>query len=180
MLYHCNANNRARYALGQGEMGRNTLVVFGINPSVASDQRTDPTWTRVQRMSQLKGFSGVLLLNIYPQRATFIRDLPPRRAYAPWHRENQQIIQNLFEEYSFEYIWCAWGNLIESRGYLPRCLEDIYQIICSTNVRWLRAGAFTKQGHPKHPLARGKQAFHYQEKLLPFCMESYLKNGCSQ
>ena len=44
------------------------------------------------------------------------------------------------------------GDLIETRDYLFKCLEDIYLELMDFNVKWIRFGDLTKKGHPHHPL----------------------------
>ena len=67
-LYEKNRNNTARYILG--ETGKKPLVCVGINPSTAAPNNLDRTLTNVKRFSELNGYDGWLMLNVYPQRST--------------------------------------------------------------------------------------------------------------
>ena len=67
-LYKKNRDNSARYILG--EAGRKPLVCVGINPSTAEPNNLDRTLTNVRRFSELNGYDGWLMLNVYPQRST--------------------------------------------------------------------------------------------------------------
>lgn len=176
VLYIKDRKNKARFVLSNGQISENTLWAIGINPSVASDTQSDPTWTRVQKMATYQNFDTVVLINVYPQRATYIKDLPAHRPYFPLHRANLQEIQKLVEPLNSPKIWAAWGNLIEARPYLPKCLLDVYEILQKKSPQWFKVGEFTSKGHPKHPLARGKKAFRYEENFQEFDMYKYLEN----
>lgn len=175
MLYRKDHKNKARFVLGNCLASEKALITVGINPSIASDTQSDPTWSRVQKMAAYKGFGGAILINIYPQRATYIKDLPPHRANYRLHRTNLTEIQRLILPLSELHLWAAWGNLIEARKYFPACLKDIYEVIQSKTNHWYCLDQVTERGHPKHPLARGKNAFRYEQAFQSFDMNQYLK-----
>ena len=60
--------NKMRYALGS-DNGK-ILYVIGVNPSVASASKLDPTVTNVKKFAELLGYDSFIMLNLYPQRAT--------------------------------------------------------------------------------------------------------------
>jgi len=76
IIYSKSPDNKYRYALGT--KGKKTLYCFGINPSTATPEKYDPTVTRVKKVALKNGFDSVVMLNIYPLRATNPDDLPER------------------------------------------------------------------------------------------------------
>jgi hypothetical protein len=148
-LYEKNKDNSARYILG--EVGKKPLVCIGINPSTAEPNNLDRTLANVKRFSELKGYDGWLMLNVYPQRATDPNGL---------HNQLDMKLHSLNLKYISEYlskleqvdIWAAWGTLITKRKYLYDALSDIVDILNGIEVRWVRIGKASKDGHPHHPL----------------------------
>ena len=75
-IYHSDQNDQWRYTLGRS--GARPLLVIGLNPSTATQEKLDPTVTRVEKVAQQCEFDGFVMLNLYPVRATDPKDLPPR------------------------------------------------------------------------------------------------------
>ena len=148
-IYDNAHKNNYRYALG--DKGKNTLFVFGVNPSTATDKFLDPTIRNVKIFSDILKFDSFVMLNLYPLRATNPKELPVK------HDEKQHQ-KNLY--YIKKYmvinptIWCAWGNLIESRDYLKACLYDIKKSLSRYKPEWIKYGNLTKLGHPQHPVRK--------------------------
>jgi len=147
MFYKINPQDTARFALG--ELGAKNLIVFGVNPSTATETSFDQTIRRVQGYSREHEFDGWLMLNLYPQRTTDPRGLHTEVDLA-LHAENMQKIEEVLG-LTQDYTLCAaWGNLMKERSYLGTCLECINEIIGERN--WHSIGEPTKEGHPRHPL----------------------------
>ena len=164
MLYQTNSDNTARFTLG--ELGMRNLVVFGVNPSTATDQIFDQTIRRIKGYSRTHGYEGWLMLNLYPQRATNPKGLH-MEVDLRLHAENmEQIAQALALAQDFT-LCAAWGQVIRERDYLTTCLECISRSI--SDREWHSIGEPTKEGHPRHPLyVRGAtplQLFNVQEYL---------------
>lgn len=68
-IYINSSTNLERYVLGY-VTGNNPFIVFGINPSYATPTKLDPTLKQVDLMSRRFGYTGWIMLNIYPQRST--------------------------------------------------------------------------------------------------------------
>lgn len=163
MLYKTNADSTARFALG--ELGAKNLVVFGVNPSTATDTQFDRTIHRVESYSHAHGFDGWLMLNLYPQRATNPLNLHIERNDV-LHGENLEIITQYLQDMPNSTLCAAWGGIIERREYLLHCLTDIVSALAQHP--WHRIGEPTKSGHPRHPLyVREATA------LQPFDVQSY-------
>ncbi|MBK97323.1 MAG: hypothetical protein CL672_00845 [Balneola sp.] len=163
---------KTRYSLGK--RGSRPFVCFGVNPSIATPERLDPTVASVARFARDHGYDGWLMLNLYPQRATN-PDKMHKKFQPILHQENLYWIRHYLHEFSQQsqvHVWCAWGTLIEKRPYLLRCLSDIHEGINSFNLDFYTRGSRSKKGHPHHPLYLRKDA-----PLDPFNFSNYLKNA---
>ena len=147
-LYEKNENNTVRYVLGT--VGKNPLVCFGINPSTAEPGNLDPTVRRVQLISEAEGYDSFIMFNIYPQRATDPKMLH-KVADMQIVNENEMFLSKIVDGRKLD-IWAAWGNLIESRAYLPTLRERIMNLHALKYCKWLKRGPLTYKGHPRHPL----------------------------
>ena len=58
-----------------GEVGTNTIICFGINPSTANDIKDDPTISKIRKIASENNCDGWIMLNLYPQRATNPNDM---------------------------------------------------------------------------------------------------------
>lgn len=153
-----------RYVLGT--KGDKTLTVFGINPSTATDEKSDPTISRLNTYLKKYGFDSFKMLNICPLRATYPDSLPPLLD-GDVHKRNLAEIKSALADTSA--ILCAWGNLIFKRQYLPDCFKDISEIISQSQIPVYCLGK-TNSGNPRHPLARVKTP----EQLAAFDIDGYV------
>ena len=154
-----------RYVLGT--KGCNTLIVFGINPSTATAEKSDKTISSVNTYLKKYGFDSFKMLNIYPVRAT-CPDKLPYTLDEEIHKQNLTEIQSAINNASA--ILCAWGNLIFKRQYLPECFGDIAEIIVNSKIPTYCLG-LTSSENPRHPLAREKTP----DRLTAFDVNAYLK-----
>lgn len=152
-----------RYVLGT--KGNNTLIVFGINPSTATAEKSDPTIARMDTYLKKYGYDSFKMLNIYPLRATK-PDTLPMMPDIEIHKQNIKEIKAALDNASA--VLCAWGNLIFKRQYLKDYFENIAEIICNLQIPTYCLG-MTKSGNPRHPLARMKTP----DKLINFDIDSY-------
>lgn len=147
-IYKNNQDNSARFALGR--TGKNPLFIFGINPSTANDQILDPTMRKVEVFALRNGFDGLVMLNIYPLRSSYPKNLP-LSCNKSLHWQNIEVIQRYLQSAERPIVWTAWGNSIKERFYLAECLIEIAKNIDTTSVDWQHCGSLTKLGHPRHP-----------------------------
>ncbi len=166
-LFENNSDNSARYILG--EKGSNPLVCVGINPSTAEPDNLDRTLTNVRTFSQIHGYDGWLMLNVYPQRATYPKDLHDELD-KELHAANLEQIAAYLSKYKSVDIWAAWGTIINKRKYLASALKDIAEKLEDINARWVRIGKVSKYGHPHHPLY-----LSHKSPVESFDIEGYLK-----
>lgn len=160
------SGKNVRYVLGT--KGGNTLIVFGINPSTATAEKSDPTISRIDTYLKKYGYDSFKMLNVYPLRATNPDSLPTVPD-AEIHKQNIKEIKEALNDSSA--VLCAWGNLIYKRKYLKACFADIAEIICNSKLP-VYCLETTKSGNPRHPLARTKMP----DKLISFDINSYRKN----
>src|SRR5574344_725884 len=73
-IYEASKDNTLRFVLGFENT--NPLIVIGVNPSTADDQKPDATIRRVLGYVKRNNFNGFLMINIYPFRSTNPNNLP--------------------------------------------------------------------------------------------------------
>ncbi len=148
-LYVPNTYQEYRYLLGT--RGERPLLCIGVNPSTAVPGNLDNTLKSVERVALHNGFDSFLMCNVYAQRATrpgdMERELNPRL-----HEENLAAFAYALSLSDAPAVWAAWGNIIEQRPYLPRCVQDMAELGRRYGARWYTAGARSRRGHPHHPL----------------------------
>ena len=166
-LYEKNNDNSARYILG--EAGKKPLVCVGINPSTAEPNNLDRTLTNVRRFSEINGYDGWLMLNVYPQRSTDPNGLHTELD-EKLHSLNLNHIADYLSKYDEVDVWAAWGTLIGKRKYLGDALRDIVEGLNGVGVRWVNIGKVSKNGHPHHPLY-----LSHKSKVEPFDIDGYLR-----
>lgn len=158
-----------RYILGT--RGQRPLICIGVNPSTAEPDNLDPTLQSVQRIAAGNGYDSFIMFNVYAQRATRPRDMEPARNEA-LHRENMAAFEYILQNGGdAPAVWAAWGNIIETRGYLKDCVLDMIDIGRRYGARWYTAGKRSVKGHPHHPLYLRKDS-----GLDPFDAAAYCEN----
>ena len=148
-LYVPNTYSEYRYILGT--RGQKPLICVGINPSTAAPDALDPTLQSVQRIALSNGYDSFLMFNVYAQRATRPDDME-RTLNPELHAENRKAFRYLLSLSPAPAVWCAWGNVIEKRDYLARCVGDFLTDGQAVEAQWFSAGPLLKSGHPHHPL----------------------------
>lgn len=149
-VYETDDLNKYRFALGS--LSEKTLFCFGINPSVADDKVPDPTIRRVMGFAERNGYTGFVMFNLYPQRATNHNDLP-EEADLQIIQQNIEIISKIISQQQTSDILLAWGELFYSRKYFVDCLKQIHENLKSYSVNWFRIGDLLKKSRqPRHPL----------------------------
>ena len=139
-----------RYILGT--RGMKPLICIGINPSTAEPGNLDPTLKSVERIAAANGFDSFIMFNVYAQRATRPQDME-REMNPALHRENMAAFAYVLAHAGpAPAVWAAWGNIIETRGYLKDCLMDMLDLGRRYGAVWYTAGPRSKRGHPHHPL----------------------------
>lgn len=141
-------NDKARYVLRKD--GERPLIVVGLNPSTANEDKPDATMRRVMGLAERNGFDGFIMLNLYPQRTTRPEGLD-REMNDGLHQENLRQIKEALKDVSKPTVLLAFGNYIGLRQYLKTCLRDIVAAMADKQPRYVQIGEPTKWGNPLHP-----------------------------
>lgn len=138
-----------RYVLQQN--GKKTLVVLGVNPSTANDEKTDPTIDTVLRIVRdNKGYDSFAMINLYPKRTPKVSNLPSEKEFnANEMKKNCEYIRELVK--NNKDVLLAFGNCIEERKYLTTCFKNIVETIKDLKPNY-KVIALTGDGNPCHPL----------------------------
>ena len=168
-LYVPNHYSEYRYILGT--TGKKPLICIGINPSTAKPNDLDNTLKSVERIALGNGFDSFIMFNVYAQRATRPEDMD-KELNERLHNENMKAFDYILSLYEGENpaVWAGWGNIVEMRPYLKKCLRDMVDISKKYNAKWYSVGAISKKGHPHHPLYLKKDS-----TTDIFDMEKYLE-----
>ncbi len=157
-----------RYILGT--RGKNPLICIGINPSTAAPDALDNTLKSVERIADGNGYDSFIMFNVYAQRATRPQDME-REMNPALHRENMAAFAYVLSlSEGTPSVWAAWGNIIETRGYLKQCVSDMIDIGGLYGAAWYTAGPRSRRGHPHHPLYLKKDS-----GLDPFDAQAYVQ-----
>ena len=163
-------NEGFRYILGTS--GKKPLVVFGINPSTADAEKSDPTIGVIKNLvtkgpASNCGYDSFLMLNVYPARATDPKALKIIGFNPEYRDENLKVIRFIIREFPDSEILAAWGNSIDIKTDigLQLRLKEILDIV--PKDKWVIRGRPTASGNPHHPL-RVKR----EEPLVPVRLDS--------
>ncbi|MGX3045595.1 DUF1643 domain-containing protein [Helicobacter sp. T3_23-1056] len=160
---------KCRFVLGNAS-AKNPLLCIGLNPSLATDKKSDPTIKKIQQIIKNTGkYDGLIMLNIYPLIATKPSDLL-QDDLCIIALDNYHHIENIFNSYLENDILACWGDNILLREYLLICLKWIYELSnnINPNRKWLCLN-LTQKGNPTHPLYQPNDCV-----LMPFDMASYI------
>jgi hypothetical protein len=164
--------------------GEGTVLFVMLNPSTADANKNDPTIRRCIRFGQRWGYDKLVVANLYALRATNPRALrtepEPVGAILPTtHLRdgagnviekrgvniNDEWLRGLSADPSLMRVICAWGHL---GTHAQRERADRVFDILSTHYAPIKCLGLTKDGFPKHPLARGKHYVSYDDEPVVF------------
>ena len=137
-----------RYALIKE--GKRKLFVFGVNPSTATDKKSDPTMRKVKKFAENFGFDGYAMLNLYSLRCTKPYALP-KEINEELHQKNLKCIKEVIGNTKNPVVLFAFGNPINAAPYLRKCFKDIVTMLKPLCPQWKQLGTLTKAGNPRHP-----------------------------
>lgn len=167
-IYTNSPDNLLRYSLGNA--GANPLLVIGLNPSIATNEKSDTTISKVNKVAKISGFDGFVMLNLYPERATDYSALP-LEMNPEIYNSNLSIIEKIVASQVNPTIWAAWGESVNAREYFLKAGKDLSNKLRKYKVSWMKFGELTKSGHPRHP-----SRISYEWKLSSFDIEKYFNN----
>lgn len=129
---------------------------FGINPSKADAQEDDPTVRKWAGFTKTWGGSRFIVGNVWPLRATYVRDLANATKWAHIDRENWAHLLRIATE--ADVLVPCWGDRKKApawiRGDMDKTLAWLLTIGGATG-KAVRCFGKTKGGDPMHPLMLG-------------------------
>lgn len=131
--------------------GELPLIVVGLNPSTADETCPDPTVRKMIGFAERAGYDGLVVLNLSSERATDKQKLAAHLDET-MHRRSLQVVQEVVVRYPNADIWAAWGDGVEVRPYLRRCIGDFFEVFQMNRGKRLKIGSLTAKGNPRHPL----------------------------
>lgn len=144
-------------------VNRPLLPVCMVNPSTADAWINDPTILALCKIAARWGFDGLYVVNLFALRSSSPAAL--RDVTDPIGPENEKHISDALDT-TFRlgiYMLAAWGN----NGTFCHRSEWMKREAKRHGVKLVSLG-LTKDGHPKHPLARGLHRIAPDQVPEPF------------
>jgi hypothetical protein len=118
-----------------------SMLMIGLNPSIATAYKLDPTLTRFSGFGTREGCTGILVANLYAFVSTDPRGLG--KVADPVGPENDRYIVEASAR--ADIIVCAWGAHPMAAKRAPRVLKllERFDLWCF---------GLNADGSPKHPL----------------------------
>lgn len=132
-----------RYVWGSGPI----LVWFMLNPSIANEQRSDPTVTRCINFSKANGYGGLIVVNTEPLVSTDSKGIRGQLSKTA-ARYNRRYIAAVAKRHPVVVV--AWG------GHCKRPANVMRRIVARHGFKKIYCLGTTKAGQPRHPLYLAK------------------------
>lgn len=166
-----------RYALGN--IGSKTLVYIGSNPSSATAEVDDNTYTFLRTWCNTNNYNGLMLLNLYPQVLTIEQrenQIFNRGSFftvaGSLEKKNFEIIDNTISEVdkkSLDFdVLLAWGDKVLQREFYYAYIIELMNILQKYNVQNLFHIGITSNKQPRAPIP-----FEKHTSLQPFTQENF-------
>jgi hypothetical protein len=151
------------------------LLVVMFNPSDADAERNDPTVSLVCHIAAHNGYGGIIVENVCPLRSS-----TPKPAIAMLERaqctpdadyEARKVLWDNVNTMSAQMdraagVLIAWGAMGGHAGdWCVTTMQELHEHRPAKPIFHLGKCA---NGHPKHPLARGKHKVPKDAPLLPW------------
>jgi hypothetical protein len=148
-----------RYQLTRRWAGGPGAVWIMLNPSTADAMKDDPTLGRCIAFTREWDLAGLTVVNLFALRATDPHALAGHPD--PCGPENDDFIREAIGRASV--LVAAWGahKLAASRA------AHVLKLVADAGLEPMCLGV-TKDGYPKHPLARGRAYIPAGTKPVPF------------
>jgi len=118
-----------------------TLMVIGLNPSIADETQDDPTIRRCVSFAKAWGYAALCMTNVFAWRDTDPGEMKMQQE--PCGPDNDIWLRRCADEASM--ILAAWGTHGTHHGG-ANAVEDLL------SDKTIYCLGRTKDGHPKHPL----------------------------
>jgi hypothetical protein len=143
-------DRKYRYALWRvWNPSKSLLMTIGLNPSVASEIKDDPTITRLQVRAYKEGYGGFLMANLYAYVSTDPKALLSIPTDPKVLLNNGDAIGEFTDYYLKQMVMlserqlCGWGSF---KPVIYRASE-VYKMLNNPYCLGINA-----DGNPKHPL----------------------------
>lgn len=142
-----------RYAIWRSWGDGQTCAWIKHNPSKASGERSDMTFTSAVDRARRWGFGAVLMVNLAAYVATDPSDL--RLAKVPVGPYNRMAVDLALGQ---AQVMVGWGNLPQGRPLLDIMLAEVGYVMLEARRRDVVLWCLGRNANmtPKHLLARGK------------------------
>lgn len=144
-----------RFALGnasRASTGAPPLIAIGMNPSHAAETQADRTVNRLIEASVRRGYSGWVMLNLYPERSPRPSQLS---TYDPaLSALNCAAIEQVLLRHGTTEVLGAWGNM--PHRTLKRAKLDVQALLDRMGVKVFTWDPLTQEGNPRHPSPPGR------------------------
>jgi hypothetical protein len=157
-----------RWMLSRAWAGGHQLCWIMLNPSTADDTVDDPTICRVIHFTKLWGNDGFTVVNLYPFRSPHPSECRKWADRGPDWSVRDALMNNASvvaeNAKKAHMIVAAWGTNAWDSDWIEGIVEDII----GDEEPWpaIYCLGMTKNGSPKHPLARGKHRVPDDQKPL--------------
>lgn len=133
-------DRKYRYVLSRiWDETKPTVMIIGLNPSIADETTNDPTIVRCINFAKSWGYGGVYMLNLFAFRATKPHTM--KEAEEPIGNENDKYLEEYYKK--SEKVICAWGDTGSYKNRSKEILskfDDLYYL------------ELNQTGEPAHPL----------------------------
>ena len=135
---HCQGSNGFRFKLEIDFVGKypnGKLVVIMKNPSSASAYTCDNTISKVCNTAHYNGYSGVIIMNLFPIRATYAKQIQNFYAHINYHAIMNANLSLIQKTSIGKDVVFAWGtDTIGGKRAYPNYYDNAIIDITSTIV----------------------------------------------
>jgi hypothetical protein len=143
-----------RFALGKAALATSEsppLIAICMNPSHAREDQSDKTINRLIQASQDRGYTGWVMLNLYPERS------PKPSALSAFDSTlsdaNKFAITQVLARFESTEVLGAWGDL--RHATLRQAKREVLPTLAGLGVRVFTFDPTTNSGNPRHPSPQG-------------------------
>ena len=126
------------------------LTVCMLNPSDADHTRNDPTVLTLIWFARLWGYGGILIVNLHAWRSSSPKEMMAARESIGPRCDDYIDRAFIIARHQNRPMLAAWGAggdyLGRDRWLMARARQQLVDLVCL---------GLTKDGFPKHPMARG-------------------------
>jgi hypothetical protein len=139
------------------------LVVCMLNPSTADHRKNDPTIVTLIGFAKLWGYGGLIVVNLFDRRTSSPKEM--MKCADPISGKCLQYIDQAltFARSQGTPVLVAWGrdggHLDRDAWFRGRAAHHLVDLVCLGK---------TKEGFPKHPMARGVHRIPRDQQPIMF------------